>query len=123
MHRRKGGDAVAALLDQIAQRWPDEQLVLVMDNVSDHRSPMVRAWWAEQEGRGTPFWLPVYTPNLNLIERVWRFLKQQLTCHRFWADVHGLQAAAITLLNQLEAHFHAAASPRIRLVNNFCQSA
>src|SRR5665811_1190666 len=106
-----------------AQTWPDDHLVLVMDNVSYHRSPVVRTWWAEQEGRVTPLWLPVYTPNLNLMERVWRYLKQKLACHRFWADVEGLEAAASTLLRQIEAHFHPAEGPAIFLRKDLCEAA
>jgi hypothetical protein len=40
------------------------------------------------------------------MERVWRFLKQKLACHRFWNDVTGLEAAAARLLDGMEAHFH-----------------
>lgn len=120
---RKHGAAFAAFLAQLAQAWPDDHLVLVMDNVSYHRSPVVRAWWAQQAGRVTPCWLPVYTPNLNLIERVWRFLKQNLACHRFWSDVEGLEAVAGTLLDRIEAHFHAEQPPGIRRVNDLCESA
>lgn len=47
----KGGEAFAAFLARLARAWPDEQVVLVMDNVSYHRAPAVRAWWAEQGGR------------------------------------------------------------------------
>lgn len=120
---RKSGDGFAAFLALVAATWPDEQLVLVMDNVSYHRSPVVRAWWADQAGRVTPLWLPAYTPSLNLIERVWRFLKQKLACHRFWNDVAGLEAAATTLLDQLEAHFHTENGPSIFLRNHFCEAA
>lgn len=116
LHPAKGGDALATFLTQVAQTWPNDQIVLVMDNASYHRSPVVRAWWTEQQGRITPFWLPVSSPQLNLIERVWGFLKQKLACHRFWADVEGLEAAATTLLNRIEAHFHTDAPPAIRLV-------
>jgi transposase len=119
----KGGEPFAAFLAQIAQTWPEDHLVLVMDNVSYHRAPSVRAWWAEQGGRITPFWLPVYAPQLNLMERVWRYLKQKLACHRFWADVAGLEAAAATLLSRIDAHFHADTPPGIRLRNNFCEAA
>lgn len=120
---RKGGDGFAAFLAQVAATWPAQQLVLVMDNVSYHRAPIVRAWWAAQQGRVTPFWLPVYAPTLNLMERVWRFLKQKLACHRFWNDVAGLETAVATLLARIEAHFHAPDAPRIRLINNFCEPA
>lgn len=107
---RKGGDAFAAFLARVAATlgaaWPGEPLVPVMDNVSYHRASPVRAWSAEQAGRAIPFWLPVYAPQLNLIERFWRFLKGKLACHRFWADVDGLAAAATTLPDATEARFH-----------------
>ena len=93
--------------------------MLVLDNVSYHRSPPMRSWWAAQEGRVLPFWLPAYCPNLNLLERVWRFLKQKLACHRFWADRDGLRQAAATLLDQTEACFHTPDRPAIRLGHNF----
>ncbi len=120
---RKHGEAFATFLAQLAQVWPDDQLVLVMDNVSYHRSPVVREWWAAQAGRVTPLWLPVYTPNLNLMERVWRFLKQKLAGHRFWNDVEGLETTAATLLDRIEAHFHAKQPPSISLHQDSCESA
>lgn len=119
----KGGDGFATFLTQIALTWPDEPLVLVMDNVSYHRAPAVRDWWAEQGGRITPFWLPAYAPQLNLIERVWRYLKQKLACHRFWADVVGLEQTTAALLTRIEARFHRDHAPGIRLTNNFCETA
>jgi hypothetical protein len=65
----KDGTGFAAFLEQIAQTWPQEDLVLVLDNVSYHRSAAMRPWWTAQKGRLLPFWLPAYTPNLNLLER------------------------------------------------------
>lgn len=117
----KNGAGFAAFLEQIGQQWPEE--VLVLDNASYHRSHFMRTWWAAQDGRVLPFWLPAYAPHLNLLERVWRFLKQKVACHRFWADPVGLGQAATTLLAQTEARFHRPDRPAIRLGHNFCQSA
>ena len=119
----KDGVGFAAFLEQIGQTWPEEDLVLVLDNVRYHRSEAMRRWWAAQEGRMLPFWLPAYAPNLNLLERVWRFLKQKLACHRFWADRDGLQHTAAILLDQTQARFHASDRPAIRLGHDLCQSA
>ena len=119
----KDGAGFAAFPAQVARTWPDEHVVLVLDNVSYHRAPAVRAWWAEQGRRVTPFWLPAYAPNSNLIERVWRFLEQKLACHRFWADRDGLRHAAGVLLHRTEAHFHVECPPGIRLAQDFRQSA
>lgn len=119
----KKGAGFAAFLEQIAQTWPDQTLVLVLDNASYHRSAPMRTWWAAQDGRVLPFWLPVYAPHLNLLERVWRFLKHKLACHRFWADIEALRQAATTLLGLTEARFHTPDRPAIRLRQNFCHSA
>jgi transposase len=119
----KDGTGFAAFLEQIAQTWPQEDLVLVLDNVSYQRSAAMRPWWTAQKGRLLPFWLPAYTPNLNLLERVWCFLKQKLACHRLWADREGLRGAAATLLDQTEARFHTPDRPAIRLGHDLCQSA
>jgi hypothetical protein len=123
MAPKKDGAGFAAFLEHLAQAWPEDDLVLVLDNVSYHRSPPVRTWWADQEGRALPFWLPAYCPNLNLLERVWRFLKHHLACHRFWADREGLAHTAAAILDQTHACFHATEYPAIRLGHNFCQSA
>jgi hypothetical protein len=42
----KGGEGFAVFVARLAHTWPDEQLVLVMDNVSYHR--------ARRSGRGGP---------------------------------------------------------------------
>jgi hypothetical protein len=121
--KHKNGAGFATVLTEIAQAWPADLLGLVLDNVSYHRAPAVRTWWAIQERRITPFWLPAYAPNLNLIERVWHFLKQKLACHRFWADREGLRPTAATLLTDLEAHFHTEEPLGIYVTHTFCQSA
>jgi transposase len=119
----KNGLGFAAFLEQIAQTWPEQILVLVLDNASYHRSAPMRTWWAAQEGRVLPFWLPIYAPHLNLLERVWRFLKQKLARHRFWADPVGLARVATILLDQTAARFHSPDRPNLRLGQNLWQSA
>jgi transposase len=119
----KSSAGFAAFLERIGQQWPEDDIVLVLDNASYHRGAAMRTWWAQQEGRVLPFWLPTYAPHLNLLERVWRFLKQQLACHRFWNNPAGLSQAALTLLDQTEARFHRPQHPNLRLGHNFCASA
>ena len=83
----------------------------------------MRPWWAAQGGRMLPFWLPAYAPNLSLLERVWRFLKQKLACHCLWTDRDRLQHATCPLPDQTQARFHSTDRPTIRLGHTVCQSA
>jgi hypothetical protein len=51
-----------------------------------------------------PFSLPAYPPQLNLIERLWRYLNDTLAYHRWWNDLerrHEGEQAAETLLTGL----------------------
>ena len=90
----KNRSAFAAFLDHLAAGGPDEQLVPVVGKASYHRSPEVRAWWAQQTRYATAFRLPVKAPQLNLIERVWRYPKQKSASRRFWNDVAAVEATA-----------------------------
>lgn len=62
--------------------------------------------WVAHSDRIRPLWLPAYAPELNLIERVWRHLKDKLSNHRWWADLPALEQATGTLLDGLRAEFH-----------------
>jgi transposase len=117
--------AFAAFLDHLAQTLPaTESAVLVLDNASYHKSHAVRTRWQPLSDRLQPFFLPAYAPQLNLIERLWRYLKAKLACHRWWNDLDRLIQATGTLLADLEVHFHADdGHPAFRPAHNFCDSA
>lgn len=80
---------------------------------------IVRNRSASLEGRVIPFWLLVYIPSLNPLERVWRFLEQKLAGHRCGNDIDVPVTTAATTLGRLEAHVHADPSPSVRLVEVF----
>lgn len=119
------GDAAhfESFLGQVIDHWPDDDLVLVLDNASYHKTATLRGWFAEHADRIGVLWLPTYSPQLNLIERVWRFVKSKLACHAHWNDLDGLQTAAQLVLDRTRATFAAPAYPHITLGQDFCTSA
>ncbi len=121
---RKGETGFMAFLDHLAELLPaNEPVVLVLDNVGYHKSHALREVWRRYAGRFQPFFLPAYAPQLNLIERLWRYVKQRLACHRWGNDLDRLIQVTEALLANLEAHFHATAGPTFRPAQNFCQPA
>jgi len=121
---RKDETAFMTFREQLLETLsPDEALVVVLDNARYHKSLAVREWWRAHAAQLHPFFLPAYTPQLNLIERLWRYLKGKLACHRWWNDLERLQQAAQTWLTGLEVHFHASDGPAFRPLHNFCETA
>jgi transposase len=117
----KDGRAFVAFLDQLAAQFPDEPLVVVLDNVGYHKGRLAKDWWMAHHDRVRPLWLPTYAPELNLMERVWGYVKDKLSCHRWWADQAALEAATATLLAHLRARFDH--PDGIAMVHNFCEVA
>jgi transposase len=118
---RKDGATFVAFLDHLAAALPTGQVLVVLDNVGYHKSHAARRWWVAHHARLRPLWLPAYAPQLNLIERVWRHLKDKLGNHRWWADLPALERATGLLLDALRAEFHRP-ERGIRLVHHFCKS-
>ena len=44
--------------------------------------------------------LPPYSPNLNLIERFWKFVKKQCLYSKYYADHHAFEQAIRTCIAQ-----------------------
>ena len=121
---RKGETAFMAFLEHLSEALPaNAPAVLVLDNVGYHKSHALREVWRRSAHRLEPFFLPAYAPQLNLIERLWRYGKQKLACHRWCNDVDHLLHATEALLANLEVHFHATDGPSFRPLHNFCESA
>jgi len=77
-------DTVCELVSKIAAAYPGEEITLVMDNARYQRNKKVFAE-ADQCGIELLF-LPSYSPNLNLIERVWRLVKAKCLRNRHFED-------------------------------------
>ncbi len=70
-------DIVIKFLDNYVQKI-DKLTVVVIDNAPIHRSkafPKKIAEW--QQKKLEILWLPTYSPQLNLIETLWRFMKYE----------------------------------------------
>ena len=67
---------VLMLIDRLIDEFPGQSVKLVMDNAKYQRCKLVMEY-AVSHGVELIF-LPTYSPNLNLIERVWKFVKSEV---------------------------------------------
>ena len=74
-------DRVVTLLNTLAERLVDLPMTLVLDNARYQRNTYVMS---EADRLGiTLLWLPTYSPNLHLIERLWKFVKAECLHGRY----------------------------------------
>lgn len=76
------------------------RIYVLQDNWSIHRHPDVLAGLAELP-RIEPVWLPTYAPWLNPIEKLWRWLRQDvLKMHRLAGNWQALRECVSAFLDQ-----------------------
>lgn len=76
--------SVVELLGKLSLLHPDRVVKVVLDNAAYQRCYWVKAY-AALLGIELVF-LPSYSPNLNLIERYWKFLKKKCLYNHFYDD-------------------------------------
>lgn len=101
--------AICELLRKLSGRYPGLPMSLVLDNARYQRCEPVRALAAELKIE--LLYLPAYSPNLNLIERLWKFVKKEVLTCRYYEDFSRFKAAIVECLDQVEGrHSKAIAS-------------
>ncbi len=86
--------------------YPYDPLVLVLDNVSYHRSADVMALFALLEPHVQVFWLPKYSPDMNPIERFWLHLKNNVYANRLFTSLPCLLEHVQLWLDIQNSSFH-----------------
>jgi transposase len=95
------GEQFVKLLEKLRAKHPDtEKFLLYLDNARYYSKPCVKEWLAaHREFRLVP--LPAYSPNLNLIERLWRFLRKT-ALNRWHKTFEAMQEAVAAVLDHLD---------------------
>lgn len=91
------------LLEMIKEQNPEaERIILYLDNAAYFKNPHIREWMKSNPAFQLEF-LPPYSPNLNLIERLWGFMRKH-AMQQFHPTFESMCKAIIDLLDNLSEH-------------------
>jgi transposase len=76
--------SVIELLKKLAAQFTDAPITLVMDNARYQRCQAVMT--AAAQFKIELLFLPAYSPNLNLIERLWKFVKKKALYSEYYKE-------------------------------------
>ena len=84
-----------------------KETVLILDNSPIHKSKASRAKIEEWKTKGLfIYFLPTYSPELNLIEIVWRFIKYLWIPFSAYINFNSLKQALNEILNSINTKHH-----------------
>ena len=75
--------STVALFEKMQLRQPKGILHVIADNARYYRSKLI-AEYIREHSRIQLHFLPPYSPNLNLIERLWKFYKKETLYNRYY---------------------------------------
>jgi transposase len=94
--------SVCELLRSLAMKHAGEAVTLFLDNARYQKCKLVTELATQLKIE--LIYLPAYSPNLNLIERLWRHVKQQVLYSRYYDSFPKFKAAITDCINASRSH-------------------
>ncbi len=79
------------------------KIILFLDNAKYYKAEIVTLWLEKNPKLQVEF-LPAYAPNLNLIERFWRFVKDHLVKNTYYEKYKTFRAKVFQFLNHVDQY-------------------
>lgn len=98
-------ETVCELLKTLASQYAGIPITLVLDNARYQRCHLVQELAASLQIE--LLFLPSYSPNLNLIERLWKFVKKRTLNGKYYATFEEFQAGIKDCLAKIPTDYRA----------------
>jgi len=123
VHPKKNAQQFCEFLRQLLEAHSEQRLVLVIDNASYHHTRGIHELLDDHSDHVFVVWLPPYSPELNLIEGLWGYLKRSALNNYFYGAIESLEAAIHGGFNELQQHPETALSLAYRTNRNLRKTA
>jgi transposase len=77
-------ESFLSFLQTIVTDYPPGKIVMVLDNARIHHAKLLEPFLNEHKNRIELVFLPPYSPDLNIVEGLWRWLKADIINNVFY---------------------------------------
>lgn len=91
------------LLKRLKRAQPKGRIYLILDNATYYHAKVVTDY-VKKEKRLTLLFLPSYSPNLNLIERLWRFFHAKVTWNHYFETLGEFRSETLKFFKHLDKY-------------------
>jgi transposase len=95
--------SVIRLWEAIEAKRPNGKIIHICDNARYYHGRLVKAW-LEKHPRTRVMFLPSYAPNLNLIERLWKYLRKEVISHYYYKKKEDFREAVMNFFRNIHHH-------------------
>ena len=96
--------SVIAILEQLKFKHPPGAIInCVLDNAKYQKSSVIQEYLIYNRNIKL-YYLPAYSPNLNLIERVWKFMHEHVTNNEYYQHFDNFRYSIIAFLKNIDQY-------------------
>jgi len=96
------GEATIELYKKIKERHADKETIyIICDNARYYYSAKLQGW-LDENPKIVQLFLPPYSPNLNLIERLWKFLRKKVINTKYYPLFQDFRRAILEFFDNVQ---------------------
>src|SRR5690625_403020 len=88
-------------LEQVVNRYPNEKITMILDNARIHHANLIKPFLQEHSKQLELLFLPPYSPELNLIEGLWGWLKKSVIYNVFYKTVVEIREVVQSFISEV----------------------
>ena len=88
-------------LKKVLKNYPKGKIIMILDNARIHHVKLLKSFLDEMNERIQLMFLPSYSPNLNLIERLWGWLKSAVINNVFFNNIFQVRKSVQNFINHI----------------------
>ncbi len=90
-----------AFLKKLLVRYKGEKIVVILDNATTHHGKILKPFLKANKKLLTLVYLPPYSPQLNLIEGLWGWLKKAVINNVFFKNISQIARAVEEFIDHI----------------------
>jgi len=105
-HERYDAKVFKGFLEKTLELYPTGKIVMILDNARIHHAKLLKPFLEENKDRLELKFLPPYSPELNLIEGLWGWLKSDVINNRFFSSVANVKTVIDDFISDINKAPH-----------------
>lgn len=100
-------------LKKVIEKYPAGKTVMILDNARIHHAKLIQPFLEQNKNKIELVFLPPYSPDLNLIECLWKWLKERVINNVFYKSVSEIRANVKAFLKDINKN-------KMQIIDRLC---
>lgn len=100
-HKKYDAQVFQSFLENIVVKYPKGKTIMILDNARIHHAKLIQPFLKKHVEQIDLVFLPPYSPQLNIVEGLWGWLKKSVIYNVFFSSLEGIRAAVKSFMDEI----------------------